>query len=116
MNDKDNNSVVIDIKGSGSTTEKYFCSYCNTRLTYTQVDILSALNVRLNTGLHKSSKFDLPGPPTESHGNIIGDKDIPIAIQDTPEASSIAYKQKKLSAACEALSRYGFKFTTYEER
>jgi hypothetical protein len=50
------------------------------------------------------------------HDNIIGDKDIPIAILDTPEASSIAHKQKKLPAAYEALGRYGFKFTTYEER
>jgi hypothetical protein len=41
---------------------------------------------------------------------------IPIAMLDTPEASSTAYKQKKLPAAYEALSRYGFKFTTYEER
>ena len=47
----------------------------------------------------KSSKFDLPGPPTDTHGNIIGDKDIPFAILDTPEASSTAYKQKKLPAA-----------------
>ena len=56
------------------------------------------------------------GPPTDSHGNVIGDKDIPITTLDTPEASSTAYKQKKLPAAYEALSRYGFKFTTYEER
>jgi hypothetical protein len=30
----------------------------------------------------KSSKFDLPGPPTDSHGNVIGDNDIPIAVID----------------------------------
>jgi hypothetical protein len=82
---------------------------------------MSAQSVRLNIGpnqqlVKKSSKFDLPGPPTDSHGNVIGDNDIPIAMLDTPEASSTAYKQKKLPSAYEALSRYGFKFTTYEER
>jgi hypothetical protein len=30
----------------------------------------------------KQSKFDLPGPPTDSHGNVIGDNDIPIAVID----------------------------------
>jgi hypothetical protein len=46
----------------------------------------------------KPSKFDLPGPPTDSHGNIIEDNDIPKVTIDTPrEASSTSYKQLKLS-------------------
>jgi hypothetical protein len=50
---KDNHSAVIDIKSS-SVAEKYFCSYCNTRLTpFTEEDrivVMSALNVLLNIG------------------------------------------------------------------
>jgi hypothetical protein len=66
----------------------------------------------------KQSKFDLPGPPTDSHGNVIGDNDIPIAIIDEPnkELSSTSYKQQKLSPAFEALKKSGFKFKNYEEK
>ena len=35
----------------------------------------------------KSSKLDLPGPPTDSHGNVIGDIDIPIASIEDPMKS-----------------------------
>ena len=63
----------------------------------------------------KSSKFDLPGPPTDSHGNVIGDNDIPIAVIDdvNKEVSSTTYKKQKLPAAYEALQKAGFR---YEER
>jgi hypothetical protein len=123
---KDNHFAVIDIKNnSASTAEKYFCSYCNTRLTpYTQEDMKGAyicIKCTIDywpnqTPTKKADKFDLPGPATDSSGNIIGDKNIPIAILDTPEASSTSYKQPKLTAAYEALSRHGYKFTSYEEK
>ena len=66
----------------------------------------------------KSSKFDLPGPPTDSQGNVIGDNDIPIAVIDdvNKELSSTTYKKQKLPAAYEALRRQGFRWTSYEER
>jgi hypothetical protein len=123
---KDNNSVVIDIKNSG-TAEKYFCSYCNTRLTpYTQEDMKGGYVCTKCTieywpkqqPVKKSSKFDLPGPPTDSHGNVIGDNDIPIAVIDDPnkELSSTTYKKQKLTSAYEALKGSGFRWTSYEER
>jgi hypothetical protein len=129
MNDskpKDNNSVVIDIKNS-STAEKYFCSYCNTRLTpLTQEDMKGGYVCTKCTieywptqqAVKKSSKFDLPGPPTDSHGNIIGDNDIPIAVIDDvdQELSSTTYKQEKLPPSFEMLKKSGFKFTSYDER
>jgi hypothetical protein len=67
----------------------------------------------------KQSKFDLPGPSTDSHGNVIGgDNTIPIAVIDdvNKELSSTTYKQQKLSPSFEALKRSGFKFIIYEER
>jgi hypothetical protein len=122
---KDNNSVVIDIKNS-SVAEKYFCSYCNTRLTpYTREDMSGYVCIKCTIEywpkqqpVKKSSKFDLPGPPTDSHGNVIGDNDILIAVIDDPnkEVSSTTYKQQKLPAAYEALKKSGFNFTSYEER
>ena len=69
------------------------------------------------TPVKKSSKFDLPGPPAESLGNIIGDSDIPIAVIDdvNREVSSTSYKRQKLPAAYEALEKAEFRWTSYEE-
>jgi hypothetical protein len=76
MNDKDNHYVIIDIKNSFSPAQKYFCSYCNTRLTpLPQEDMIGAY-ICTNCTIEywptrqsvKSSKFDLPGPLTDSHG------------------------------------------------
>jgi hypothetical protein len=124
---KDNNSVVIDIKNSRSEAEKYFCSYCNTLLTpYAEEDKMGGYLCTKCTieywpkqqPVKKQSKFDLPGPPTDSHGNIIGSNDIPIAVIDdvNKEVSSTTYKQQKLSPSFEMLKKAGFKITSYEER
>jgi hypothetical protein len=66
----------------------------------------------------KPSKFDLPGPATDSHGNIIGDNNIPIAVIDDPNkaVSSTTYKQQKIPPSFEALKKSGFKITSYEEK
>jgi hypothetical protein len=125
----DNHSVVIDISKNSSVadTGKYFCSYCNTRLIpYTQEDMLGGYVCTKCTieywpkqqPVKKPSKFDLPGPPTDSHGNVIGDNDIPIAVIDDPnkELSSTSYKQQKLSPSFEVLKKQGFKFTSYDEK
>jgi hypothetical protein len=125
MNDKD--FVIIDIKNSASKVEKYFCSYCNTRLTpLSQEDMKGAYvctkcNIQYWPTLQqvkKSSKFDLPGPPTDSHGNVIGDNNIPIAVIDdaNKDVSTTSYKRQKLSPLFKALEAQGFKITSYEER
>jgi hypothetical protein len=125
MNDKDNHFVAIDIRNSASAAQKYFCSYCNTRLLpLTQEDMIGAYVCTKCTITYwptlvkKSSKFDLPGPSTDSHGNVIGDNDILIAVIDDPNkgVSATSYKQQKLPAAYEALKKSGFNFTNYEER
>jgi hypothetical protein len=74
--------------------------------------VMSVLNVK------KSTKFDLPGGPTDSHGNVIGDNTIHIAAIDDPnkDVSSTTYKQQKLSPSFETLKRAGFKFMSYDER
>jgi hypothetical protein len=126
MNDKDSHFAVIDIKNS-SIAEKYFCSYCNTRLTpYTEEDRIGGYVCTKciieywpkQQPVKKSSKFDLPGPPTDEHGNIIGDNTIPIAVVDDPnkEVSETTYKKQNLPAAYEALRRHGFYWKSYEER
>jgi CRISPR/Cas system-associated protein Cas10 (large subunit of type III CRISPR-Cas system) len=119
---------VIDIsKGSlrSDGNKKYFCDYCRRSLflkdkeTYeficTFCNILYYPNNQL---LKKSNRFDLPGPDTDSQGNVTGNNTIPIAMIDDPnkELSSTSYKQQKLPAAYEALRKQGFKFINYEER
>jgi hypothetical protein len=129
MNDKgkDNHFVDIDIRNSASATQKYYCSYCNTRLTpLTQEDMIGAYVCTKCTiqywpnqqPVKKQSKFDLPGPPTDSHGNVIRDNNIPIAVIDDPnkELSSTTYKKQKLSPSFEMLKKSGFKFTSYNEK
>ena len=67
----------------------------------------------------KQSKFDLPGPPTDSHGNVIGDNDIPIAVIDDPnkELSSTTYKEAKANGHLMKLLReVDSRWTSYEER
>jgi hypothetical protein len=108
------------LRSNGS--EKYFCSYCNTRLIpLTQEDMIGGYVCTKCTieywpnqaPVKKANKFDLPGPETDEHGNVVGNKNIPISIIDEPNTS---YKQQKLPAAYAALSRQGFKWITYEER
>jgi hypothetical protein len=126
----DNHSIAVNINSkleSETENKKYFCSYCNTCLIpLTQEDMKGGYICTKCTieywpkqqPVKKSSKFDLPGPETDSHGNVIGDNDIPIVVIDDPnkELSSTTYKQTKLSPSFEALKRSGFKFTSYEER
>jgi hypothetical protein len=125
----DNDSIILDISKSSRSTSgsnKYFCSHCNTKLIpLTQEDktggylcIKCTIEYWPNqTTVKKADRFDLPWPATDSHGNVIGDIDIPIVKQDSPiEPSSTNYKQKKLAAAYEALGRHGFKWLTYEEK
>ena len=127
MDDKNNDLVIINLKDSASKAEKCFCSYCNTRLTpYTQEDMKGGYVCTKCTieywptqqPVNKSSKFDLPGPPTDSHGNVIGDNNIPIAMIDDPnkQLSSTTYKKQKLSPLFRMLEKQGFKITSYEER
>ena len=119
----EDHNVVIDISNS-SETKNYLCAHCNSRLIpFTQEDKKGGhLCVKCQIeywpnqqSVKKADKFDLPGPSTDEHGNVLGDIDIPIVMMDNPEPSSTTYKQKKIPEAYEALGRHGFKWLTYEE-
>ena len=70
------------------------------------------------TPVKKANKFDVPGPNTDEHGNVTGDKTIPIAVVEDVrnEIHSTSYKQQKLPEAYKALQKAGFTWTSYEER
>ena len=123
-----NDSIILDISASRkSTSNKYFCSHCNTPLVaLTQEDMKGGyictkciITYQPNqTPVKKANKFDVPGPPTDSHGNVIGDNDIPIVVIDdvNKDVSSTSFKRQKLSPFFKALEKQGFKITSYEER
>ena len=73
--------------------DEYICIKCN---------ILYYPNQQL---LKKADKFDLPGPDTDSQGNVTGNNTIPIAMIDNPnsELSSTIYRQLKIPEAYKAL-------------
>jgi hypothetical protein len=125
----EDDSIIIDLSRARSTSNnnKYFCSYCNTRLTpLTQEDMIGGYHCTKCTitywpnqqPVRKSNRFETPGPDTDSHGNVIGDKSTPIAVLEDirNEVHSTLYKQQKLPAAYEALRKAGFNWVTYEER
>jgi hypothetical protein len=126
---EDNDSIIIDLSRARNrgSTNRYYCSYCNTRLTpLTREDMIGGYHCTKCTitywpnqqPVKKSNRFETPGPDTDSHGNVVGDKTIPIAILEDirTEVHSTTYKQRKLPAAYEALRKSGFTWTSYEER
>jgi hypothetical protein len=122
----DNDSIILDISRK-STSNKYFCSHCNTRLTpLTQEDMKGGYHCSRctitfwpqQTPVKQASKFDLPGPDTNDHGDIIGDKTIPMVTIYDPnkELSSTSYNSQKLPPSFEALQKAGYLWVSYEER
>jgi hypothetical protein len=126
---EDNESIVIDLSRAGSkgNSNKYFCSHCNTRLVpLTQEDMKGGyICTRCiitywpnQQPVKKAKRFEDPGPATNEHGDVVGDKTIPIAVLEDirNEVHSTTYKQQKLPAAYEALRKSGFTWTSFEEQ
>jgi hypothetical protein len=127
MSSNNNDYIILDISKRSKGSKKYFCSYCNTRLVpLTQEDMKGGYICTKciitywpnQQPVKKSNRFETPGPDTDSHDAIIGDKTIPIAVIEDirTEVHSTSYKQQKLPAAYEALKKNGFNWITYEER
>ena len=124
----EDDSIILDLsRSAGNTNNRYYCSHCNTRLTpRTEEDMKGGYTCTRciitywpnQTPVKKANKFDVPGPNTDEHGNIRGDKTIPIAVVEDirTEVHSTTYKKQKLPAAYEALKKAGFTWTSYEER
>jgi len=125
----EDDSVILDLSKARSTgnSNRYYCSYCNTRLiALTQEDMKDGYHCIKCTIIYwpnqqavkKSNRFETPGPNTDEHGNVVGDKTIPVAVMEDirNEVHSTTYKQQKLLAAYEALRKAGYTFTSYEER
>jgi hypothetical protein len=119
-NNNNNDYNIIDISGKDSSPKKYFCIYCHRSLFLkdkdTQEYLCSFCNIVYypnNQLVKKAKRFEVPDGSDPNQDRVP-----PIAMMDDPNknVSSTMYKQQKLPAAYEALSRHGFKFTNYEER
>ena len=82
--------------------EEWYCNRCS-------------ISYYLNNGekVNRANKFSTPGPETDKHGNIIGDK-MPIVsmVDDKPRLSS-TYGKQKLPKSFEEMQRHGVKITSY---
>jgi hypothetical protein len=124
----EDDSIILDLsRSTNNNTKKYYCSHCNTRLVArTEEDMKGGYTCTKciitywpnQQPVKKSNRFETPGPNTDPHGHIIGDKTIPVAVLEDirNEVHSTSYKQQKLPAAYEALRKQGFKWITYDER
>ena len=82
--------------------EEWYCNRCN-------------VSYFPNKGekVKRPNKFETPGPNTDIHGNITGDKRPIVAmIDDTPRLSS-TYGKQKLPRSFEEMQRHGLKITNY---
>jgi hypothetical protein len=118
-------SIIIDLSRARSkgNSNRYYCSYCNTRLTaLTQKDMEGGYICTKciitywpnQQPVKKSNRFQTPGPDTDEHGNVVGDKTIPITTMDVQQLSSTSYTQIDLPKAYRALK--GYTWTSFEER
>ena len=122
----EDHNIVLDISNNSPTeATKYYCSHCNTRLVpFAQEDKLGGyLCVKCvieywpnQQPVKKADKFDLPGPATNEHGDVLGDIDIPMVAMDNPGPGPTNFNQSKLPEAYQALGRHGFKWLTFDER
>ena len=82
--------------------EEWFCSRCS-------VSYFPNKGERVK----RANKFETPGPLTDNHGNIIGDKRPIVAMIDNSAATNIKPKKTILPRSIEGLMRPGVKITSF---
>ena len=91
------NLILADIQ-----REEWFCTRCNVSYFPNKGDRIKRAN-----------KFSTPGPLTDNHGNIIGDKKPIVAMIDNSAATNIKPKKTVLPRSIEGLMRPGVKITSF---
>jgi hypothetical protein len=124
----DDTSVAINIKGSATPNNTYYCNWCNRKLFYREQDKDTGKHVWFctfctvefipdNQLTKRKSVLKAAGPDIDFYGNVIGDSDghrIPITTMDVREVSSTSYTHIDLPKAYKALK--GYTWTSFEER
>jgi hypothetical protein len=119
--------VAISINDSSTSyppNSKLFCNLCNCNLILLdpQKDewFCSRCNVSYysNKGekVKRTNKFSTPGPKTDAHWNITGQKMHLVSIVLDDKELSSTYGKEKLPKSFEEMQRHGVKITSWEER
>jgi hypothetical protein len=108
--------VAISIKDSSVSyppSSKLFCNLCSCNLVLLDAEKEEWFCTRCNVSyfpnkgqkVKRANKFETPGPETDSHGNITGER-MPIVstVKDDPEPSSV-YTGSKPSPYFENLAK-----------
>jgi hypothetical protein len=121
-----NNKDYVAINTNNSSfsyppNAKLFCNTCSCNLVLLDAEKEEwycnrcSISYFPNRGekVKRANKFSTPGPETDRHGNIIGDK-MPLVsmIEDNPKLSS-TYEKQKLPKSFEEMQRHGLKITSY---
>jgi hypothetical protein len=111
--------VAISINDSSyPPSSKLFCNLCNCNLTLLDLKAEEWFCTRCNVSyspnkgekVKRANKFETPGPLTDAHGNITGEKTPLVAmVDDTPST----IPRSKLPRSIELLKRPGVKITDF---
>ena len=116
--------VAIRIKDSSVSyppNSKLFCNLCSCNLILADPQkeewFCSRCNVSYypNKGekVKRKSVFSTPGPLTDNHGNIIGDRRPIVAMIDNSAATNIRPKKSVFPRSLEILKRSGVNITSF---
>jgi hypothetical protein len=91
------NLILFDVQ-----KEEWYCSHCN-------------VSYFPNKGekVKRANRFETPGPLTDSHGNIIGDKRPLVAMVDNSDPNNIRPKKSVFPRSFETLKRPGVNITSF---
>jgi hypothetical protein len=121
---KDKDYVAINIKDSSVSyppSSKLFCNLCNCKLVLfdaqTEEWYCNRCNVSYfpNKGerVKRANRFETPGPNTDIHGNITGEKRPIVSMVEDKKEPSSSYSNPKLSRSFQEMERHGLKITSY---
>ena len=117
---KDNGIVAINISNNDTsypTSAKLYCNLCSCNLVLLDPQMEEWICSRCNVSyfpnkekVKKANKFSTPGPETDAHGNITGEK-MPLVsmVDDTPRPNDPMPNILEME-------RNGLRITSWEER
>jgi hypothetical protein len=116
--------IAISIKDSSVSyppSSKLFCNLCNCKLILFDAQMEEWYCNRCNVSyfpnkgekVKRANKFVTPGPNTDIHGNITGEKRPIVSMVGNDPKLSSTYGKPKLPKSFEEMERHGVKITSY---
>ena len=116
--------VAIKINDSSISyppNSKLFCNLCSCNLVLADLQKEEWFCTRCNVSyfpnkgekVKRANKFSTPGPLTDDHGNIIGDKRPIVAMVDNSSATYLKPKKSVFPRSLEMLKRGGVNITSF---